>query len=338
MSAGLLVPRASHAQSASDKETARALMQDGDKKRATKDLRGALERYQAADALMHVATTGLEVARAQIDLGMLVEAREKLLEVVRIPPKPGDSPVLGEARATALALSDSLEPRIPGLRVALKGAPDTTKVTVEVDGISIPPAALIAFRKLNPGAHSVVARYGNATRKEDVTLKEGENRDLALDFTGEPAPSAGAAVVPAKGSMGTSEGGGADTSGGSQGPWKTLMLVGFGVGGAGIIAGSVSGILAFTKASAAKSVPASQGGCTGDNCGPGAASDINASRLDGTVSTVSFIFAGAGVALGVTSLVLAKNNAPKDSAPAPTTGARLVPWLGLGSAGVVGTF
>jgi hypothetical protein len=327
-------------------------MQDGDKKRATKDLRGALERYQAADALMHVATTGLEVARSQIDLGMLVEAREKLLDVVRILPKPGDSPVLGEARATALALSDSLESRIPGLRVALKGAPDTTKVTVEIDGNAIPPAALIAFRKLNPGAHTVLARYGTATRKEDVTLKEGENRDVALDFTGEPVPpvgptgAAGGAVSPAgKGSagtsVGTSEGGtSADTSGASPGPWKTLMLVGFGVGGAGIIAGSVSGILAFTKASAAKSVPASQGGCNGDNCGPGSASDINASRLDGTVSTVSFIFAGAGVALGVTSLVLAKSSAPKDSAPAaaPTTSARIVPWLGLGSAGVVGTF
>jgi hypothetical protein len=322
---GLLAPRGALAQSASDKETARSLMQDGDRKRASRDFRGALERYQAADALVHVTTTGLEVARTQIDLGMLVEAREKLLDVARIPPRAGDPPILAEARATALSLSDALEPRIPGLRVNPKGAVDTTKLSVYIDGIPIPPAALIAYRKLNPGAHTVTAQYGAALRKDDVTLKEGENREVSVDFSTEPTAAVAGSQEARNAAPGT-----------VQGPWRTLMFVGFGVGGAGIIAGSVTGILAFTKASAAKNIPASQGGCVNDQCGPATDSDINASRLDGTVSTVSFIVAGAGVALGVTSFIVQRSQQPKDTDV--KSGARIVPWLGLGSGGVAGRF
>jgi hypothetical protein len=327
----LLAPRSSLAQSASDRETARALMQEGDQRRDKKDFRGALERYQAADALVHVTTTGLEVGRTQIELGLLVEAREKLLEVARVPAKPGDAAVLAQARATALLLSDSLEPRIPGLRVAVRGAPDTANLAVSVDGVAIPTAALIAYRKLNPGHHSIVARYGAAERKDDVTLKESENRELTLDFSSEPPAAIGAAVPsspPVSATTATPE-----PAGGSRGPWKTLEFVGFGVGGAGIIAGSITGVLAFTHASAAKNIPASQGGCVNDQCGPATHSDIDASKLDGTLSTVSFIVAGAGVALGVTSLLLGRTT-PKDSEP--RAGWNL--WLGPAAGGVAGTF
>jgi len=335
---GLLVltlPGAARAQSASDRETARALMQEGDQRRDKKDFRGALERYQAADALVHVTTTGLEVGRTQIELGLLVEAREKLLEVGRMPAKPGDPPVLAQARAAALLLSDGLEPRIPGLRVNVKGAADPASVSVQVDGVSIPPAALIAFRKLNPGHHVVLARSGSSERKEDVTLKEAENREVTLDLSDAAAVAVGPAPAPVPQDSGPAS---TDASAASGRPWHTLAIVGFGVGGAGIIAGSITGILAFTKASAAKNVPPSQGGCVNDQCGPATHSDIDASRLDGTISTVAFIAAGAGVALGVTSIILGKNSAPADSQPRTTGGVHVVPFWGPGTAGLSGTF
>ena len=67
--------------SASDKETARGLMATGRADRSNHDLAGALKAFTGADAIMHVPTTGLEVAKAQIDLGLLVEARDTALRV-----------------------------------------------------------------------------------------------------------------------------------------------------------------------------------------------------------------------------------------------------------------
>src|SRR5690606_23504734 len=46
--------------SLADRETARALMDEGDRKRDSGDLAGALKSYEAADALMRVPTTGID--------------------------------------------------------------------------------------------------------------------------------------------------------------------------------------------------------------------------------------------------------------------------------------
>jgi hypothetical protein len=322
----LFLSRSTLAQSASDRETARSLMQEGDQKKAARDFRGALARYQAADSLVHVTTTGLEVARVQVELGLLVEAREKLVEVARIPPKPGDPPVISEARAAALVLGDSLDSRIPGLRVSLRGASDPGKVTVEIDHVPIPPAALIAYRKLDPGPHVVEAHSGPISRKETLELREGENKEVELDLASEPTTSPSGAKVPPEAQAGSP----------SRSPYKALMYTGFGVVAAGVAVGTVTGILAFSRASAAKSIPPSQGGCVDDLCGPATDSDINASRAFGAVSTVSFIVAGVGCALGATSFFLAKSHGPSDGGVGAS--ARVTPWLAPGLGGLSGSF
>src|SRR5271157_3775010 len=48
--------------SAADRETARSMMQEGRDLRDKGDLKGALQRFKAADDIMHVPTTSLEVA------------------------------------------------------------------------------------------------------------------------------------------------------------------------------------------------------------------------------------------------------------------------------------
>ena len=80
--APVLYPRIARAEpTAGDKETARSLMDEGDRKFAAKDFKGALDAYQGAHAIMGVPTTGIEVAKAQEALGLLVEARDTLLAV-----------------------------------------------------------------------------------------------------------------------------------------------------------------------------------------------------------------------------------------------------------------
>jgi hypothetical protein len=343
----VLAPRVARAQavSASDRDTARSLMQEGDVLRDKRDLKGALERYQAADAIMHVTTTGLAVAKAQADLGLLVEAHDTLSDVMRVPAKPNEPAAFAEARGAAQTLYDELEGRIPSVRVVLdtpasqtsQGTPQAASVTV--DGAVIPPAALIAYRRVNPGHHVIVAKVGPVERRQDVTLAEREKREVRIDLGGVaaplPEPTAPATLPP----LDVSRESAASSSSGS-GPWKALSITGITVGVAGILVGSITGIVSISKANAAKAVPANQGGCVGDACGPATHSDIDTSVAMGNVSTAAFIVGGAGLALGVTSVILQARGrrAREDARASDASTVVLSPWLGPLGGGVSGSF
>src|SRR4051812_48823604 len=60
----LLCSAESAAQSEADKQTAHRLMDDGDRYAEEKRWELALKAYDAAHAIMHVPTTGIEVAKA----------------------------------------------------------------------------------------------------------------------------------------------------------------------------------------------------------------------------------------------------------------------------------
>ena len=81
------------------------------------DLTGALEAYRGADAIMGVPTTGIEVARTQIRLGRLVEARDTALKVSRYPVKRREPRPFTDARTEALQLASELAARIPSLQL-----------------------------------------------------------------------------------------------------------------------------------------------------------------------------------------------------------------------------
>jgi hypothetical protein len=104
-----------------------------------------------------------------------------------------------------------------------------------------------------------------------------------------------------------------------------LPIVAFGVGGAGLLLGVITGGIALgdhgslsSKASGG-SVPATSQG------------DLNSYHTMGAVSTVGFVVAGVGAAAGVVLLL---------TAPKETTGSgfHVTPTIGLGSIGAVGTF
>ncbi|MEO7109611.1 MAG: hypothetical protein ABI183_04150, partial [Polyangiaceae bacterium] len=95
---------------AADKDTARALMAQGADLRDKNDLKGALQSFQAADAIMHVPSTSLEVAKTAAALGQLVEARDAALAAARYPVNPGEPKPFVNARKEAQSLGDELEP------------------------------------------------------------------------------------------------------------------------------------------------------------------------------------------------------------------------------------
>lgn len=156
-------------------------MKEGDAKFAAKDYSGALKAYEGAHAIMKVPTTGLPLAKAQIERGLLVEARDSLLQVTRHPKEAGEPAAFSKAREEAAALAAKIAPTIPSLAITIQGAPGEAAVEVTIDGAAIPAGALAAPRKVNPGSHTITASapgFGVAT--STVTVKEGEASAVTL--------------------------------------------------------------------------------------------------------------------------------------------------------------
>jgi hypothetical protein len=88
--------------------------------------------------------------------------------------------------------------------------------------------------------------------------------------------------------------------------------------------GTVTGILALSAKSDLSS------GCVASHCGPDQYDTLDRGRTMGTVSTIAFIVAGAGAAVGIWGLT-------HPSTVAPQTGF-IQPYVAAGSAGVHGAF
>lgn len=251
-----------------DKEHARDLMADGRDKRDRDDLAGALESFQQADAIMHVPTTGYEVAKTQELLGKLLEARATVDAIAKLPISPNDPPPFGEARTKAEALAKELDGKLGHLEIV---APPGARVAVD----DMPIASLEAPVHVTPGPH--VVTDGDA--RVEVTVLAGETKDVTL--IREPKVVARAPEPPKKF------------------PVPTLSLIGFGVGAAGLAVGAVTGVMAIGDEG---DISERCGGTK--RCDRSVEDDLDAAKTKATISTVGFIVAGVGVAVGVAGFFL----------------------------------
>lgn len=329
---------ASAAPSAADKETARGLMAQGRAARQKGDVQAALKAFEAADAIMHVPTTGLELARSQEAAGLLVEARDTALRVMRSPEQPGEPAPFKRAREEAAALNSEIEARIPSLTIEVKNVPDGQTVTLTLDGNELPSALIGEPRKLDPGHHVIVVKAGTAEGKEEVDVAEKETKTVTVTL---PAQEAPAPTTPAAPEPDTTRAPppAPEQPAGRSGTSKGLMFGGFGLAGAGVIAGTVTGILSMSQTNTIKSSPA----CSGNQCNPSEDSDIQSAKMMATISTVSFVVAGAGAVVGVVGLLTGKGSSssstePSEPASDQDQSARIEPWVGLGAMGVRGRF
>lgn len=174
-----------------ERDTALDLAHKADGFAAQGDHENALALYVAAYQLARVPTLGLEIAKSQVALGKLVEAKATADEVIRLPVKPGEPLVLSQARAAAAELSLALTQRIPTISFLI--LPIGTKAHIELDGVELKPSSAGSPSKVNPGTrHIRVESTGYDRLEQDVELAEGEHRKLELqlnrDASGGAAP------------------------------------------------------------------------------------------------------------------------------------------------------
>jgi hypothetical protein len=238
-----------------------------------------------------VPTTAVPVAKLQAALGLLVEARDTLASSMRrTPEKAADPQPFKDARAEGERLDASLAGRVPGITITVKGAAEGEKPALAIDGLDVPDAALGLPRAVNPGHHVLVAKTATAEGREELDVREGEQKQAEITLE-----STGATIVPPP--RGTPDTVGPSRTSHSPG---LLTWVGVGLGGAGVIAGSVAGLLAISKR------PGLTSECTNHVCGPTAHSDLASANTLATVSNVAFAAAGVGAAVAVISLVVGR--------------------------------
>lgn len=287
-----------------------------------KDYATAADRFSRAMAIVKAPTLLRDLARAQVGLGKLVDAHESYSQIIR-EGVAADAPAPWvKAVADAKEEIGPITPRLPWMTITVTG-PAHPKVTI--DGAPIAEASLGVKRPADPGRHEIRAMAnGYYTAKKTVTLKEGESVKIAFELEDAPPDAA---------PKDEEETGHVSVATVVDPPWRKPVTLGaLALGGAGIVVGSVAGILTMTKRNQlATDCPDSR--CTKKG-------QVDSYYTLGTVSTIGFVaggvFAGAGVVL---LLVKPQSLVQQPESDKPTrTGLTWSPFVSLGGAGVEGTF
>jgi hypothetical protein len=311
---------------AADRATARTLAQEGYVALRDKDYATAADRFGRAVTLVHAPTLLRDLARAQVGLGKLVDAHENYSLIIREGVAADAPQSWVQALADAKAEIVAIPPRLPWVTITVSGPRDPV---VTIDGVTIASASLGVKRPADPGRHEIRASApGYYTAKKLVNLQEGESVNIAFEL--EDAPPDAPPEPPETSPVVTNEPP-------PEPAWRKPAIIGaFALGGAGLALGGVTGILAIKKH--AKLSPA----CVGGTCGPDQKADLDSYHTLGTLSTIGFIVGGVGAATGTVLLFVkppsSEGGATSGASHKPRSAVHLTPFVGLGSAGVEGTF
>jgi len=279
------------------------LAQEGKCEEAIPHFVESLRLDAKAVTLINLANCEEKTAKLADALGHWVEARARA-------QFENNGPIEEEAEKRAKALDG----RIPKLTLSLPpGAPKDAVVTR--DGVVLGAASMGVPLPVNPGAHSLMVRApGREDAETNVTLGEAEMKQVSLRL-GAIVPVRSEAKAPAV------------ARSGDPAKASPLVAIGFTTAAVGAVVGTITGVMAFGKASSADD------GCpTPSTCTKQGLDDVDSGRTLGTVSTIGFAVGAVGLALGVSGLVW---GAPKSSSVGVAVGPVRV---GPSASGLGGTF
>jgi len=243
-----------------------------------------------------------------VSAGKMREASESLDEIA------SGKDASASVRNAAEKLRSKIDKRLGTIVVTLSGGDGGA--TLEIDGKKVKSGAPT---RVDPGKHQLRA-YATGWVPLEMTLEVGEGKTENVPFKLERDP--GATPEPEPEPPPTAEDGGG-----------TLLpaAVAWGVGAVGFGVGAIFGVFAFAEADKARE------NCIDERCTEAAREALDASKLNGGVSTAGFILGGAGL---VTGIVLAVVYGSGDAEPATAAVGPIhaTPWIGGTSVGVTGSF
>lgn len=257
------------------------------------DWSASLAAFREAETLYHSPVYVLYTAKCLEQLGQFTQAKreyERVAGEVLPPSAPEPWQKAKDEGKTALA---ALDERFPSVRIEVPGS--TTSTRVSVDGRDVTPGAAL---NLDPGSHRIVAVDGARRVQRDVSLEAGQKdvrvvlslpvlpKSRSVRERPQPMPKRGPNV---------------------PGLWLTIA------GGAALVGGAVTGVIALQKADDARNdLPES---CRGTTCPESQRDAVEDRTRDArrfaTVSDGLFIGGGVLVTAGVLLLILDPYAEPK---------------------------
>lgn len=316
--APVVAREAAAAPSRADRAEARAAWQKGRREAARRRWDEAEAAFREADDLVPSVQHKLDLARVLEAQGRVREASE-VLDALDASKEPD----AGGVRRAAAELRRRVERRLATIVVEVSGP--SSGLVVDVDGDEVEPGEAV---RVDPGKHLVRAKADGWVPMEQ-TVELAERQTEAVTFALERDPTAATDDAPP---VADDDAAGVEDEQSADGDGTLLpAAVAWGVGGAGMALGTVFGVFAFQEAEKARE------GCVENVCPEENVPALDASRNNGTASTVFFAIGGAGL---VTGVVLALVYGGGDEAPpADDEGdAAVRPWIGAGAVGVDGRF
>jgi hypothetical protein len=212
-----------------------------------------------------------------------------------------------EWEAKARDRASVLAPTLSKLRIVVApGAPSDLAITR--DGVAVVASELGTAIPVDPGTHVIEAKAsGRPAFRASSVIAAGQSKQVDVVLgSAAAAPASATAPVPSA-------------------PSHTVAYVVGGVGIAGLAFGAVAGLVALNKNASSTDVCPNDGACAD----AGARSDSRAAGSWATVSTIGFIAGGALLAAGAVLYVVA---------PGSTSGSTATAKVGIGPAGVTGTW
>jgi hypothetical protein len=321
------------ADAAADRAAAQAAFAEARRLRGAGDRAQAIVQFRRAHQLAPTPVTRLELARELASAGQLVEAEALAATAASLPVTATETGKSKLARTEATAFAAALAARVPVLRLAF--VPAGAEPEVAIDGSPVSKELLAGGEvRVDPGKHLVRATRGDAVAEATVTVAESERLAVELRF---PEPARAAAPPAPVSPVPTASAYPADRPATAAPPpavtserrgMTPLVPISFGIAGAALITGAITGALAIDQAGRLEEACSPQGVCP-----TGAQDLLGTHQTVTTVSTIAFSVAGAAAVLGALALILDDRGGPP-----PKAGARVLGTpLAMGSATVTTT-
>jgi len=324
---------------ASETAAARTLAVDGVKLALAERCDEALDKLDRAEKLKHSPIVLRHLGECQIKLGQWVEGSESLRKLLREPQPEDASPALEQAYESAAATLREVKPRIPTMKIVVN-APEDAALAVHVDGKSVAGSVVGVALPADPGDHLVeVSAPGFLKAAATLKLAPSASQTVTLDLKRDPSAPRAAESTPSSQRAASSsakpeatsraaQSQAAETSSSSNG--KLLGYLSYGVAAAGLGVGIVFG------QSAMKDERELRDACPNHVCSPEEKDSLEFAKTKGTIATIGFATAGAGLALGTVFLLTAPSSSASGSGRAshPKRTAALRPRATIGPASV----
>lgn len=301
----------------------------------------AVDYFTRAESIVHAPPHLLYIARAEVELGHFVRAREAYLKIVHEEIDETAPRAFQDAQQQARRELPLLEPRIPAVIVTVT-APEGAPVELFRDDVKLPAALLGIAIPTDPGSHEFRASApGYADSSTRVTLSEGQQQTIELRLSKvavvAPPPMDSTKAPTAEQESDDVRSG---PNGTQRSKLKILGYTGLALGVGGISAGTyflldAAGTRKKSNAlyDACPALPDGTRDCSDDDRDEIVQLDKDA-KLPNTVGIVALSVGTAVLATGITLLVYGYKKDPAAQSSAP----QVWPIMGWGSVGMAGTF